>query len=166
MLTSPFAAIHQSSLVVLIGADAQIDQDDYSASVALDLVAACGAPAGKPISGEILGILLISSESGEGAVLSPNGVLFFFSADPAISAGDTAVLGADRQYLVGQVEIETTDWQADTGCASCMIHTKPIAFPAVTSLYACWHHDLTTAYNSAAGDDEALHLRIFFRRDS
>jgi hypothetical protein len=166
MLTQPFATIYETGLVTLIGINDQVDQNDYGPSVQLDLVTACGARVSFPISGEILQVTLISTESGSGAVNAPNGVLFFLDADPAIAAGDTTMTAAERATVIGQIEVETADWKSDANGASATIYAKPVAFHALSSLYAVWLQEHATAYNDAAGDDELLRLNAWFRRDS
>ena len=162
----PFAPIHQTGLVSLIGINNQVDQNDYGASVKIDLAAAAGAHPNAPISGEILHLTLISREAGTGAVLAPAGVLYLFGADPEVDAGDTALESLARAAVIAQVEVETTDWKADAGGASATIFTKPVAFHALPALWAAWLHEDATSYNDVAGDDETLQLNAWFRRDS
>mgnify|MGYP001080208530 CR=1 FL=1 len=166
MLTHPFAPIHKLGPVTLIGPDHQVDQNDYSPSVALDLVAACDTRSAAPISGEILHVTLISTEAGDGSVLVPAGVLYLFSADPAITAGDTAITAAERATVIAQIEVETTDWKADANGASATVYTKPVAFHPLPALYAAWFHEDATAYNDAAGNNEQLQLVAWLRRDN
>jgi hypothetical protein len=166
MLTQPFATIYETGLITLIGANNQVDQNEYGPSAAVDLVTACGARAGAPISGEILQVTLISTETGSGSVNAPNGVLFFLDADPAVAAGDTTMTAGERATVIAQVEVETTDWKSDAGGASATIFTKPIALHALSSLYVVWFLEHATSYNDAAGDDEILQMNAWFRRDS
>jgi hypothetical protein len=166
MLTNPFAPIHQTGLISLIGINNQVDQNDYGASVAIALATAAGAHPYAPISGELLHFTLISTETGSGSVQTPAGTLFLFSASPAITAGDTAMTAAARATVIAQVEVETTDWKSDANGASATIFTKPVAFHSLTTLYAAWLHEDATSYNDGAGDDELLQLNAWFRRDS
>lgn len=162
-LTQPFAAIQETGVTELIGADEQVDQNDYSASVGVSV-----APSGfnKPVSGELLHVTLYSLESGSGAVQTPNGVLFVLDADPATSAGDTALTATERLTIIAQIEVETTDWKSDANGASATIFTKPAAFHALETLYFVWLQEHATSFNDAAGDDEVLEFNAWFRRDS
>lgn len=166
MLTAPFDPIRKLGLISLIGVDDQVDQNDYGASVEIDLVSYSGARVSAPISGEILQFTLISYESGTGAVQTPAGTLYLFSADPTISAGDTAMTAAERQTVIAAVEVEASDWKSDANGATATICNKPVAFQALSSLYAAWFHESATSYNDAAGDDEALAVSLWIRRDT
>jgi hypothetical protein len=158
--TQPFEPIAGSGLTELIGKDEQVDQNEYSASVALDV-----GIDDLPSSGEILSLVLVSIETGSGAVLTPAGNLILLDADPEAAAGDTALSAAEWQTVLGIVTIEAADWISDTGGAAVF---KQIAIPFhhLTSLYAVWDHTDATSYNDAAGDDEELHLNLWYRRDS
>ena len=158
LLTQPFSAICETGVTELIGKDEAVAQNQYSASVGIEL--------GTQVSGEILHITLFSRETGSGAVLEPDGVLLVLDADPATAAGDTALTAAERITIIGAIPVETTDWQSDANGASATILTKPVAFHAVSNLYFVWFHENATGYNSAAGDDETLHLNARYRRDS
>lgn len=160
--------IHTTGLVSLVGIDDQVDQNDYSASAQLDLAAAAGLPAGAPVSGEILHLLLSTAEAdaGEtGAVQKPAGTLILFAADPGVDAGDTALSAAARAAIVAQVTLAATDWKGDATGAAAVVLAKPIAFHAVPALWAAWLHEDTTGLNSEAGDDETLHVAAWFRRE-
>ena len=58
MLAQPFDPVHEAGLTELIGADEQVDQNDYSGSVAVSL--------GLHVSGEILQVTLYATETGTG----------------------------------------------------------------------------------------------------
>lgn len=158
LLTQPFSAICEIGVTELIGKDEAVAQNQYSASVGVTL--------GTEVSGEILHVTLYSRETGSGAVLQPDGILFVLDADPATTAGDTALTAAERITIIGAIPVETTDWQADANGASATILTKPVAFHAVASLYFLWFQEHATGFNSAAGDDETLHLNAWYRKDS
>jgi len=166
MLTNPFDPIQATGLLTLIDSDAQVDQNDYGASVEIALDAVAGSYANKPISGEILHATFISTETGTGAVRIPAGVLFLLSTDPAVTAGDTAMIAAAHASVIGQIEVETTDWKADANGATAAIYNKPIAFHALTSIWAVWFHEDATSLNDAAGDDELLRVNLWIRRDT
>lgn len=154
----PFAAIVEAGLTELIGADEQVDQNDLCGSVAITL--------GGTYSGEILGALLVSRETGTGAVQTPDGILFFFDADPSISSGDTAMSAAARQKLIGQIAVTGTDFDSDANGASVYLVSVPVAFHALAALYVAFRLTSATSYNDAAGDDEILEVNLWLRRDS
>lgn len=162
-LTQPFEAIHELGLTELVGKDEQVDQNDYSGSVGIDL-----GPSGytQPLSGEILHITLYTRETGSGAVQQPDGVLLIFDANPNITSGDTAITAAERLTLIAQIPVETTDWVADANGASATIYTKPVAFHPLRTLYFAWFHENATSFNDASGDDEYLEFNAWYRRDS
>jgi hypothetical protein len=154
-LTQPFERIAEFGVTELVGADEQVDQNDYSASVSVSL--------GTDVSGEILMVTLYSRG---GDVLEPNGTLYIFDADPAIANGDTSITAAERITVIAQIAVETTDWKSDANGASATIFTKPVAFHALDTLYLAWFHELATSLNSAAGDNETLEVNAWYRRDS
>jgi len=158
MLAQPFDPVHEAGLTELIGADEQVDQNDYSGSVAVSL--------GLHVSGEILQVTLYATETGTGAVLYPAGTLFLFDADPSISSGDTAMTLAARQTVIAQIPVTTGDWKTDANGASAAILDSPVAFHQVTSLYFAWLHEDATSFNDGAGDDESLDFNFWYRRDS
>jgi hypothetical protein len=158
LLTQPFSAICETGVTELIGKDEAVAQNKYSASVGVEI--------GTEVSGEILHVTLYTRETGSGAVLQPNGVLFVPDTDPASAAGDAALTAAERITIIAQIEVETTDWKADANGASASIFTKPVAFHALSSLYFVWFQEHATGFNDAAGDDETLHLNAWYRRDS
>lgn len=159
LLVQPFETIFELGVTELIGADEAVAQDEYSASVGVSLPAA-------RVSGELLQFTLYTRETGSGAVQQPNGVLFILDADPAIAAGDAAMTAAERLTVIGQVEVETTDWKADASGASATIFTKPIVFHALSTLYFVWLQERATGFNDAGGDDEYLEFNAWYRRDS
>ena len=158
VLSAPFAAMIEGGLVELVGINDQVDQNDYSKEAQFVL--------GATMSGEILMVMLYSTEDGSGAIQQPDGVLLFFDADPSITVGDTAITAGERLTVIGQIEVETADWQADANGASACVKDAPIAFHALANLYVAWFHEHATSFNDAAGDDEQLEVNIWFRRDS
>lgn len=156
--TMPGDAMQDTDWVELIGVDEQVDQYEYSGSVAL--------PLGGTYSGEYLGCALLSAEDGTGQVLKPAGSLLFFEQNPSISAGDTAIAVASWEYYFAKVDISASDWISDTNGGSAYFYT-PVAFHEIsTSVYLGWYQSDETSFNSAAGDDESLQIRCAFRRDS
>ena len=156
----PLAPISELSLSTLIGPDNQVDQNDYSGSIEL----AIGIE-DIPVSGEILSLILQTQENGTGAVLTPAGHLILFDANPGVTAGDTALTASEWGWVIGTVEITATDWVSDANGA---VAFKQVAIPfhEVTSLYAVWLHTSATSFNDAGGDNERLHLNLWYRRDS
>jgi len=154
----PFAAIVEAGLTELIGADEQVDQNDLCGSVGISL--------GATMSGEILGVLLVSRETGTGAVQTPDGILFFFDADPSISSGATAMSAAARQALLGQIAVTGTDFDSDANGASVYLVSVPVAIHGISTLYVAFRLTSATSYNDGAGDDEILEVNVWIRRDS
>lgn len=154
----PRWAVQELGLTELIGADEQVDQDEYGGSVGIAL--------GTGVSGELLHVTLYAKETGTGAVLTPEGVLYFFDADPSISPGDTEMSAADRESVIGQIPVAAADWESDANGASVSVFNKPVAFHAVSTLYVVWFHTDATSFNDAGGDDEVLEFNGWYRRDS
>lgn len=153
--------VEESGLIEIIDADdAEVAASEYSKSVEI--------PLGASVSGEILDVVLISSEAGSGAAFQNPGTLYFFDSDPTVTSGATALAaaGADLKLAIGKVELATADW---TGDATGYVAYKAVAigFHEVSSLYAVFQlGSAGSAINSAAGDDEELHLNLWYRRDS
>jgi len=159
-ITVPRKHLLASGIKNLIGADDQVDQNDYSNSVAIKV------SDGDSHSVEVLDILLVFSETGSGAIISEDGVLMFFDANPEVSAGDTALAaaGAEHKTLIGQVAIAAADWVAD---ASGGAVTKEVAIARHNGdfIYAVYKHTGATTINSDAGDDEMLDLNVWWREE-
>jgi len=154
------APIKGSGIVELVGINDQVDQNDFGASVAVTLVPLVQA------SGEIVQWGLFSTEDGTGAVQTPAGTLLVFSADPAITAGDTTITAAERLTLIGQIAVAAANWKADANGASVFVHDQPLIFPPLSTLYLAWLHEDATSFNDGAGDDEQLEVAFWYRRDS
>jgi hypothetical protein len=46
-------------------------------------------------------------------------------------------------------------------------HLQPtVAFHNLQTLYLVWFHEDATSFNDAAGDDEQMILRLWYRRDT
>lgn len=161
MLSNPLYQITELGLSNLIGADQQVDQNDYGASVALTL-----GDGVRPVSGEFLSFLFYTAETGSGAVQTPAGTLLLLDADPAVSAGDTSITAAERFTVVGQIRVLASDWISDANGGSAFIHDQPLPFHSLTALYAVWFHEDTASFNDAGGDDETLQFNAWYRRDS
>jgi len=161
MLTSPHWQIYETALTELIGADEQVDQNDYGGSVAVTL-----GDGARPCSGELLSFMLFATETGTGAVQTPVGTLLVLDADPASAAGDTAITAAERVTVIAHIEVATTDWQSDANGASAFVYNQPAPFHNLQTLYFLWLHEDATSFNDGAGDDEILQVKAWYRRDS
>jgi hypothetical protein len=145
--------------IELVGINEQVDENEYGGSVAVTLDADVGH------SGEILNVILVSTEDDSGSVQTPAGTLFFFNANPSINAGATAMTAAARLLEVGQVSIAAADWQSDANGAS-VSKDVAISFEQLQSLYLAWFHEDATSLNDGASDDEQLEVIFRYRRDS
>ena len=159
---APFAAILETGITQIIGInDTEVSASgDYSSTADLAL--------GGTYSGEILGFILSSLESGSGAIQEGKGTVFFFDADPNTTSGDTALAaaGAEHNTAIGIVQIAAGDWDSDANGA--VVHkTVAIPFHALATIYCVYRNtDAAAIWNSAAGDDERLNINMWFRRDS
>jgi hypothetical protein len=159
-MSQPFDQIREVGLTELIDKDDQVDQNDFSASVELDVNID-----DQQMSGELLSLVLVTTELGSGAVQDPAGHLVFLDADPSVSAGDTAMTAAEWKTALGYVEIEADDWITDAN-GGLVFKQIAIPFHELANLYAVWLHTDATSFNDAAGDDEEMHLNVWYRRDS
>ena len=156
----PLAPIIEIGLTEIVDKDDQVDQNDFSASVALAI-----GIGGLPVSGELLSVILRTTELGSGAIMKPAGTLVFLDADPAVAAGDTALTVAEWATALGSVTVAVADWISDAN-GGFVFQAIAIPFHELTNLYAVWFHTDATSLNSAAGDDEELHINAWYRRDS
>jgi len=154
----PGWAILEGGLTELIGINEQVDQNDYSGSVAVALPGT--------VSGEILAVALYSTEDGSGAVQQPAGWLYILDADPAVAAGDTAITAAERVTVLGRVLVEAGDWEADANGGLAYIVDTPVPFHALSALYFVFKLTSATSLNDGAGDDEQLEFNFWYRRES
>jgi len=161
MLSNPLYHITETTLTELVGKDEQVDQNDYSGSVAITL-----GDGVRPVSGEFLSFVFYTMEAGSGAVMTPAGTLILLDADPAVASGDTAMTAAEHHTVIGSVKVAATDWLSDANGAHACKLDKPIPFHNLQTIYAVWFHSDATSLNSAAGDDEYLSFNAWYRRDS
>jgi len=147
--------VREVGLTEIIGKDDQVDQNELSGTVDLT-VAASGL-----VNGEIKGVILITSETGTGAILTPAGKLFFLDADPNTSPGDAALSLAELQTVLGIVDVAAGDWQSFPNGAICA-KTPGIPFHDLATIHAVWRHTDATSFNDAAGDDEAMHINVWY----
>lgn len=161
MLTNPRYEIQELGLTELVGADEQLDQNDYGASVAITL-----GDGIRPVSGELLSFMFYTAETGSGAIQTPAGTLLILDADPAVSAGDTAISAAEHRTVLGRVDVEAADWNSDANGGNACKLDQPIPFHSLNAIYALWYHTDATSLNDGAGDDETLHFNAWYRRDT
>jgi len=159
--------IYETGITALIGADdTAVSAQDYSATA--DVTMTTERARGAGVSGEILSFLLVASESGTGAILTPAGWIYIFDADPNTTSGDTALAaaGAEHKTIVGMIRIEQGDWDEDANGAAAY-NAIAIPFHEVTTLHVVFRPDAgETEINSAAGDDEMFDFNFWYRRDT
>lgn len=158
MVIRPWQPIHKTALTELIGINETVAQNNFSKSVAVAL----------PLlsSGELLTFQLVSQETGAGAVIQATGKLFVFDTDPTVTANDAALAVADWPTVIGIVDVAAGDWVADANGAGATIVDTPIAFHRLSTLYFVFRLTSADGYNTAAGDDEKLSVRVWMRIDS
>lgn len=161
MLTNPRYQIAEMGSTELIGADEQVDQNDYSASVAVTL-----GDGIRPVSGEILSFMFYTVEEGTGAIQTPAGTLLLMDTDPATTAGDSALTAAEHRTILGRVTVAAGDWLSDANGGNAFIYNQPIPFHNLQTLYLVWFHEDATSLNDGAGDDEYLFCNAWYRRDT
>lgn len=150
--------LQEIGLTELIGINERVDQNKFSDEVGVTLP--------ETLSGEILMVTLVTTESGSGQVLVPSGKLNIFDADPVVTLNDAALTTAARRALIGTISVETTDWSSDANGASANLKVQPIPFHALSALYFVFRLTSATSFNDAAGDDEQLEFNAWYRRDS
>lgn len=158
MLIQPFDGIRESGLLELIGINEQVDQNDYSGSVELDV-----SPGPQPCSGVIQQVAFIQTEDGSGAILSLEGDLYVFDADPNPTSGDTALTAAEWVTCIGKCSVASTDWNTDANGGFAKVIDEPIWFHGAASLYFVFKLTSATSVNSAAGDDEQLEINVWYQ---
>ena len=158
--SQPFDQLREIGITELVDKDDQVDQNDFSASIAL----AVNIDA-LPMSGELLSVVLVTTELGSGAIMTPAGTLIFLDADPAVTAGDTAMTAAEWKTAIGTVDIAASDWISDAA-GGLVFKQIAVPFHELSNVYAVWLHTDATSLNSAAGDDEEMHVNVWYRRDS
>ena len=154
-LTVNFKPIEVTAVAELVGINDAVAASQYTNSVQI--------PLPSTISGEIISVALYSTEDGSGAVQAVNGTLVFLSADPAVSAGDTALTAAEWLTVIGTVSITSANWVSDAG-GGCAYRWVSVPFTAIGSLYAVMLFVASSAMNDAGGDDEQLEIKVRIRR--
>ena len=143
--------IFESGVTELVGADEQVDQNDYGAHVTLNLKG----------SGEILSACFLSVG---GDILQVSGKLMIFNASVSVAAGDTSITTTERAELIGMIEVSSSGWQADANGASQSILVQPIPYDT-NDLYLVWFHESATSINSDGQDEEVLSVNLLYRLD-
>ena len=159
--------------VLEVGTTELIDKDDaaiaasaYTKSVSVTLESDLSGGGG--VSGEILSFQMTSLEIGTGAIIYPACTVFFFDADPAIAAADTAMVaaGVEHKSVIGMIEILAGDWNVDT-TGAVVFKAVSIPFHKLKTIYVAAKLAAgSTTVNSAAGDDEEFWFNIWYRRES
>jgi len=156
--TQPFVGISEAGLTEIIGADEQVDQNDYSASVGIAL--------GGTYSGEILSIGLYTTEDNAGDIRTPDGVLYFLDADPATTAGDTSITAGERVTILGKVAVANGEWDSDANGGFWYTCVDPIPFHALSTICVLFKLTSATSFNDGGTDDERLKMNFWYRRES
>lgn len=147
--------VFETGVTELVGKDEKVDQNDYGGSVPITVHG----------SGELLSFLFIATEEGDGAVQDSAGTLFILDADPAVSAGDTALALAEHQSVIGKVDVAAGDWSTDANGGTAFECCQPVPFHEAENLWLVWLQTDATGLNDVAGDDEVLEVNIWFRLD-
>jgi len=152
--------------LTLIGVNDQIAQNEFGASQQIDVDG--GESNEATLTAEIVGITLVSRESGSGVIIKAPIDFMMFNSDPSISAGDTSLNTAQLDALVSVINITTGDYASTLTNAA--VGTKSLAHPFITDgtgkLWISPINRSATTYNSAVGDDEILSARVYIRRDN
>ena len=164
--TSAAYEVQASAVTELVGKDEQLTDTNYSASVGVDVT-----PADAGVSGEIVSVLIVLSETDAGdATFVVTGDLLIFNADPAITANSTALAaaGAEHKTLIGKVTIAAADYigggGGDVNGGAAFVQTA-IPFEQVKTLYFSFLSSFATVLNSGATDDEVLSLVFRHRQE-
>lgn len=150
--------VDEGGLTELIGVDEEVKQNEYSGSVAVAL--------GGSYSGTITQVMLLTSESGSGNILTPSGRLFVFDADPSISSGASVIPALAWPTVIADVRVASSDWDSDANGAVAAVLDQPVDFHELSTLYFAWLHKDATSFNDAAGDDEQLRFNFWYQRSS
>lgn len=153
--------IIELSNIELIGVDdTEVSQNDFGDSQTLTVESD-----GEAMGGYIKLVTLIATTDDAGAILANAIDLYFFRADPEISAGDADLPAADAAMLIGKIEILEGDWDAWTNSA---IASLAVEFPFHTDasgrLFVAAVNRSATAFNDGGTDDEVLELTLLIDR--
>jgi|GEM_PF-3125364 len=156
-LEKPFAPVCETGVLELVGADEEVNTDDYGGSVSADV-----SRGPQPSSGLIIAAIFIATETGTGAVQDSAGKLLIFDADPNPTAGDTALTAAEHKTKIAEIEVAALDWETDANGGHAYLNQLQIPYHAVSTLYFVWFHTDSTDLNDAAGDDEVLEVNLWY----
>lgn len=155
-----------SGYVELIDGDTQIDQYDWSASTAISLLPERDF---LHISGAQFKFLFAGA--GTGAALHPAGTLYFFRADPEITAGDTAITETQVDLIIAKLDIAADDWTtlvtdtlewASFGAMWFGADAETIKLLKLHTIYVSFYYEGATTINSLAADAESLEVRFIY----
>jgi len=135
----------------LVGADDAVAVSKFTNSAKIELPG--------PMSGDIVSVTLVSTETGTGAVQSVTGDLLFLSADPDVSAGDADLTAAEWKTVIGRIPVTSDKWVSKTAGAVWFDEVL-VPFEELDGLWAVFIMDSGSSMNSAAGDDEILELQV------
>ncbi len=157
--TLPAGGMRELGLTELVGINEEVNTNDFAGSVGVALGAGSH-------SGELLSFAFFATEDGSGAVQDSAGELLILDADPAVSAGDTALAAAEWPTVIGRVTVAATDWTTDANGGVAFIYNQPVPFHDLITLYFVWFHTDAVDLNDAAGDDEQLEFNAWYVRYS
>jgi hypothetical protein len=158
VFTTQGLGVSEGGLTELVGTDEEVKQNEYGGSVAVAL--------GGAYSGTITQVMLLTSESGTGSILTPSGRLFIFDADPSISSGASAIPVLSWPFVIADIRVASSDWDSDANGAVAAVLDQPVDFHELSTLYFAWLHKDATSFNDAAGDDEQLRFNFWYQRSS
>lgn len=149
--------------IELIGINDLVEQNKFGASKTINI-------ANIQVSGEIIGVTLVTSFDGGGAILKPAVDLFFFRSDPSISVADDALTIAAANASEGYIHIAAADYAGPgAGTDTAALAHVPVAFgfqtDSIGNLYVAMVNRATTTINSDAGDDEQVEITLKIRLD-
>ena len=157
----PAWPILASGVLELVGKDEEINTNDMSAEAEYELPASEAE-----CSGTILSVGLYAAETGDGAVLTSAGQLLVFDSDPGVTSGDTSLTDAVRKTQIGAITVASTAWQTIGASGFAYVTGTEVPFQACDKLYFVWLHTDEQDINDAAGHDETLSMRFWYRKES
>lgn len=158
-MRDPFMPILDSGLIEVIGADEQVDQNDYAGSFEFNPHQGYST-SNRPASGIIRGMFLVSTG---GSILQPTGTMLLLrDTDPSVAAGATSITAAEWQTAFGAISVVSGSWlSADANGAIAFVECN-VPFSELASIYCVFDYTLVTSFNSDPGDDEVLEVRFLY----
>lgn len=150
----PAWGIQAIGLTELVGINEQVDQNDFSASVEVKLGG----------SGVIRRWMFYQTEDQSGSLLSVEGTLLIFDADPEVDNGDTVIDAAAWVHCIGKVDVTSGDWVGDGMNGQVAEVVKDVEFHDCPSIWLVFKLTSATAINSGANDDEQLEVNAWYER--